>query len=85
MSEQVKEKPGYKSTEFWLTVAVAIIGALMASGMFGEDHWAAKAIGLASSGLAALGYSSSRAKAKLGASLERASLGKSQEPMPAQD
>jgi len=57
-------KPGYKTTEFWLTVVATTIGLLMASGAItpgsGADRW----IGLIATGLASLGYSVSRGLAK---------------------
>jgi hypothetical protein len=72
------EKPGYKTSEFWLTLAVTIIGALMSSGILADGHIAMKVAGLAMSTLAALGYTASRANVKRTASMERASLGKPQ-------
>lgn len=65
----METKPGYKTTEFWLSLAAILIGAVMASGMLdglGTDHWAVKAIGIAASVLGALGYSASRALTKSG-------------------
>ena len=80
------EKPGYKTTEFWLTLLVTILGALAASGLLIEGHWSLQLVGMATGVLAALGYSKDRAKTKLGGSLERAeetraaSLGKPSTP-----
>lgn len=73
MAEQEKkqEKPGYKTTEFWLSLLVIILGALMASGALGEQHWAVKMAGLGLDLLATMGYTAARAKTKLGSSLER--------------
>lgn len=68
-------KPGYKTSEFWLTLAVVVLGALMASGLFGPEHWVASAIGMALAALKAMGYTASRAKVKFGES-----LGKSESP-----
>jgi len=76
MSELVKEKPGYKTSEFWLTIAVAAIGFLIASGALGEEHFVMKAAAMALATLKALGYTASRANIKRSASLERATLGK---------
>lgn len=56
-------KPGYKTTEFYLTVAATIVGLLMASGAF-ESGAVAQGLGVVASALAAMGYSYSRAKAK---------------------
>ena len=71
-----KEKPGYLTSEFYITILVAVLGFLASSGLFGPEHWAAKAVGLAMTGLSALGYTASRAKVKQAASYEAASLGK---------
>ncbi len=62
-------KPGYKTTEYWLSVVVVVLGLLASSGLFGPDHWAAKAIALVTSALAAMGYTASRAKVKQADSL----------------
>ena len=53
-------KPGYKTTEFWLSVAATVIGGLAASGAIAEDSTLAKMIGLAASALVALGYTGAR-------------------------
>jgi hypothetical protein len=68
-------KPGYKTSEFWLTLVAVLLGTFLASGAFETGHWALKAAGMISTVLATLGYSASRGKAKLGDS-----LGKSQPP-----
>ncbi len=57
-------KPGYKTTEFWLSVAAMVIGALIASGVFGDASMAGKVLAWAASALAALGYSVSRGLVK---------------------
>ncbi len=62
-------RPGYKTTEFWLSLLATLIGFLMASGALdsvSEDSWIAKLIGGAVAVLAALGYNASRAKVKSG-------------------
>jgi len=62
-------RPGYKTTEFWLSLLATLIGLLMASGALDqlpEDSWIAKLIGGVVAVLAALGYSASRAKVKSG-------------------
>jgi len=74
--DEIKEKPGFKTSEFWVCIAVVVLGALAASGAFAADHWAIKGIALASSALAAMGYTKQRAAVKLGISAERSSLGK---------
>lgn len=49
-------KPAYRQTEFWLSVAAVVVGALLASGAFPTDGAALKVIGMVASLLAAAGY-----------------------------
>lgn len=68
-------KPGYKTTEFWLSMAAVLCGALMASGIFeglGQDHWAVKVVGLATTVLGALGYTAARGIVKANGSKQKA-------------
>lgn len=65
MSEEVKEvKPGYKTTEFYLTALAMVVGLALASGLIGEGTHAEKIVGFVVSTLNALGYSVSRGIAK---------------------
>lgn len=57
-------KPGYKTTEFWLTVAAAAVGLLLSSGAIGAETQADKILGIAAAALTTLGYSVSRGMAK---------------------
>jgi len=60
-------KPGYKTTEFWLSLLATLLGFLLASGVMDavpEESWIAKLIGGLVAVLATLGYSASRAKVK---------------------
>ena len=57
-------KPGYQTTEFWLTTATVVVGLLLASGAFPDDGGVVRVLGIASSALAAMGYSWSRARVK---------------------
>ncbi len=66
-------KPGYRTTEYWLSVAALVVGALLASGAFSDTPAALKVLGAASSILAALGYTASRTFAK-GAETKAAAL-----------
>lgn len=59
-------KAGIKTTEFWLTVAANVVGALLASGQFTEGT-TAKLIGVAAMVLTTMGYTVSRGAAKKGA------------------
>jgi hypothetical protein len=57
-------KPGYKTTEFWMTAAAALIGLLLASGVIPSDSGIDKALGMAAAALAAMGYTFARGMAK---------------------
>ena len=60
-------KPGYLTTEFWLTAIAVLLGVLVTSGILeplGTEHWAVKVVALLISALAAMGYSHSRATVK---------------------
>ena len=59
-------KTGYKTTEFWLTLAVVVVGTLTASGVFGDDDGAVviQAIGILITALAPSVYTISRGIAK---------------------
>jgi len=62
-------KPGYKTTEFWLTSAAIVLGLLLASGALdavASDSWITKLVGGAVAALNALGYTVSRASVKSG-------------------
>lgn len=63
-TETTEVKPGYKTTEFWLSVAAMIVGAMFASGIFPAESTGEKVIGLAATVLTALGYQVSRTMAK---------------------
>lgn len=64
------EKPGYKTTEFWLMLAAMVVSTLAASGAFG-DGWI-RALGVVGDMLAALGYAGNRSFVKGKTSAERA-------------
>ncbi len=56
--------PGWKTSEFWLTTAAQIIGALMASGVITDGGLPDKIIGVAAMLLTTLGYQVARTRAK---------------------
>jgi hypothetical protein len=58
------EKPGVKSTEFWLTVVNTAAGTLMASGAVADVGNVEQTVGLLGATLSAGGYSLSRGLAK---------------------
>lgn len=57
-------KPGYATTEFWLTVAAYIVGTLLASGAFAAGGIVGQVLGFAGMILAGLGYTYQRASVK---------------------
>ena len=59
-------KPGYKTTEFWMTALAALVGLLMTSNLFAIESVWAKGLGLVAAGLASAGYAVSRGMAKRG-------------------
>ncbi|KPJ59117.1 MAG: hypothetical protein AMJ46_12690 [Latescibacteria bacterium DG_63] len=60
------QKPGWKTSEFWLTTIPVVLGAVAASGILDDTAtpWDNKLVGLAISVLAALGYGAMRTVAK---------------------
>lgn len=63
----MKVKPGFKTTEFWLSLLAMLLGAVIASGVLDtvtEDTWIVRIIGGAVTALAAMGYVASRATVK---------------------
>lgn len=62
-------KDGYKTTEFWLSLVAMLVGALIASGVLAEGGMPLQVAGMVAAALSAMGYSSSRAKAKQADSL----------------
>lgn len=57
-------KPGYKTTEFWLTTAAGLLSALFASGVLGSGSVAETIAGVVAFVLAKAGYAVSRGLAK---------------------
>jgi len=57
-------KKGYQTTEFWLSVAAMVVGALFAAEVFPLESAGDKVLGLAATVLTALGYTVSRTIAK---------------------
>ena len=58
------QKPGYKTTEFWMTVLVDVLGLIAASGIIADGSIYAKIFGMICTTLATLGYTISRGTAK---------------------
>jgi len=63
---QPKAKPGWKTTEFWLTLVVLIASAVMSSGAVGEDSGLGKVLALVVAAGAAMGYTAVRGFTKAG-------------------
>ena len=62
-------KPGYKTTEFWLSLLAILLGFVLSSGAMDSapaDGWITKLIGGAVAVLTTMGYNAARAKTKSG-------------------
>ena len=55
-----QKKPGYKSTEFYMSMAAVVVGAVASSGVLEEGSALTKVVGLVMAALVALGYTGSR-------------------------
>jgi hypothetical protein len=64
-------KPGWKTTEFWLSLAAQLVGAAAASGALPGTGTTAQVVGLASAALAAFGYTAGRSSVKKAESQRR--------------
>ena len=53
-------KPGYKTTEFWLSLAAVAAGAVVASGVIPAESVWERIVGLVVAALAAIGYTGAR-------------------------
>jgi len=58
------KKPGFKTTEFWLSSLAMILGVVLASGAIPEGGIAGQIVGGVLSVLASLGYTASRTQVK---------------------
>ena len=61
------DKPGYKTTEFWLTFAAMLLSMLFAAGIFGEQSAVYKVLEVGAAVLAGLGYTVTRGAVKMAA------------------
>jgi len=59
-------KPGWKTTEFWMTALATLGGTLLSFGVVPETHWAGRLAGAVVATLAAMGYTVARTAAKNG-------------------
>ena len=60
----MKVKPGYKTSEFYLTGACQLVGMIMASGAFPDESGIGKVLGVITVVLSTLGYQYARARVK---------------------
>jgi hypothetical protein len=60
MEQSTSTKPGYKTTEFWLSFAAVIVGAVQASGAVPSEGPWNQVLGMVISALVALGYTGAR-------------------------
>lgn len=63
-NETKPNKPGYKTTEFYLTIFCGLLGALWGSGLISEGSQFDKLIGFLAMALSTMGYTVSRGFAK---------------------
>lgn len=68
------QKPGWKTSEFWLTKLSMVIGGLLASGLLTSESWL-RALGIACVVLSSLGYTVSRTMVKTAAVLALVAFG----------
>ena len=59
-------KPGYQTTEFWLTLGATVVGLGVASGLVPETGVWAKVVSLVVSVFATMGYTVNRSLMKKG-------------------
>lgn len=55
----MEPKPGYRTTEFWLSLIAMLVGVALASGLV-SNEFALQALGFVQSTLAAIGYAGCR-------------------------
>jgi hypothetical protein len=74
--------PGYKTTEFWLSLIAVIAGFIAASGALPQGGLAAQIVGGVVSVLGLLGYTASRAQVKVADLQAPTDSGATTKPMP---
>ena len=65
-TETPSVKPGYKTTEFWMSAGATVVGLAIASGVIPETGVWPKVVALVVSAFAAMGYTVSRTSVKNG-------------------
>ncbi|MAH44294.1 hypothetical protein CMI37_00590 [Candidatus Pacearchaeota archaeon] len=61
----MSQSKGWRTSEFWLSLAAILCGALIAGDVVSESSTIGKAVGAVISVLAALGYTASRTAVKV--------------------
>jgi hypothetical protein len=61
-----EKKPGYKTTEFWLSAGATLVGLAIASGIVPETGIWPKIVGLVVAAFTSMGYTVSRTSVKNG-------------------
>ena len=65
MNGEVKVKPGWQTTEFWMNLLAVVVAYLMATGIGGDEtSLLSRTLVAIAAALAALGYTASRAVVK---------------------
>lgn len=62
----METKPGYKTTEFWMSLIAVAIGAVQASGVVPMEGPWGQVMGMITAALVALGYTGARLSMKKG-------------------
>jgi hypothetical protein len=60
----METKPGYKTTEFWMSLLAVAVGAIQASGLVPMEGAWNQILGTATAALVALGYTGARLSMK---------------------
>lgn len=58
------QKPGWRTSEFWLTLATSVVGGLLAAGVWPDDSQIMKVLGVGAVLLSNLGYQVQRGYVK---------------------
>jgi len=64
-------KPGFKTSEFWVTVVIAVVSLLGSSGVLVDGSSAERIVGYVVAGLAAMGYIGIRGSLKKAEAVKR--------------
>ena len=62
--ESDPKRPGWRTTEFWLSLLAVIVAYLLTTDLGEGDDWVAKGLAIVATVLASLGYTASRTLVK---------------------